>query len=139
MDDRSTPDEFEVYIGGFASRSYGLWWDGNRLVYESFRDGYEDREQSHVTPSGAQWARFWSSMDELGVWGWDDRYEGARGVPTDEIRDGMHWSLSIRLGDRRVASAGDNSGPTGSNHDESRAFAEFAEAVSRLTGGYAFA
>ena len=139
MDERATPDEFEVYIGGFASLSYGLWWDGAQLVYETFGDAFSDRRQVTVSPSPAQWAKFWRTLDELDVWAWEDRYVGTREQPGATVRDGVHWSLTIRRGEQSISSAGDNSGPSAVNHDESEDFAAFTEAVSRLTGGYPFA
>jgi hypothetical protein len=133
------PEVLEVYVGSFRSPSYGLWWDGKQLVYESFVSGYDERLQTFIVPSEAQWGRFWRTIDAIDVWSWNERYEpGARFEPTAQIRDGTHWSLSLRRGDRSVESAGDNSGPGATDLDESAPFAAFADAVSRLTGGYAF-
>ncbi len=134
MGDEPTPDVFEVYIGSFSSASYGLWWDGRQLVYESFVSGYEDRRQVYVMPSRAQWSRFWRTMDTIDVWGWTDRFE-----PKELVRDGSHWSLSLQHGDRRVESAGGNSGPGSIDVEGNARFDTLAEAVSRLTGGYEFA
>jgi hypothetical protein len=134
------PDVFEVYIGGFSSTSYGLWWDGRRLVYESFVSGYEDRRQVYVEPSGAQWARFWRTMDELDVWSWTNRYATNGGVePKRLARGATHWSLSLQHDGRRIESAGDSSGPGATDRDDSERLDAFTEAVSRLTGGYRFA
>lgn len=139
MQDLATPDIFELYIGSFSAPSYGLWWDGKQLVYESFISGYEERRQVYIAPSRAQWTRFWRTIDELDVWSWRDRYEpGGRFEPKGLIRDGTHWSVSLQVGDRRVETAGDNSGPGSTDLDESTKFGVLAEAVSRLTGGYSF-
>lgn len=140
MSDEPTPEVFEVYIGSFSLPSYGLWWDGRQLVYESFVSGYEDRRQVYVVPSRAQWNRFWRTMETIDVWSWKDRDEpGGRFDPKGLIRDGARWSVTLQHGDRRVESAGDNSGPASTDVDESARFDEFTEAVSRLTGGYQFA
>jgi hypothetical protein len=140
MADRPTPDVLEIYLGSFSSPSYGLWWDGKQLVYESFVSGYEERRQVYLVPSAAQWSRFWRTMDTIDVWSWYERYEpGARLEPKDLIRDGTHWSLSLQFGDRRVESAGDSTGPGSTDLDVGARFDVFAEAVSRLTGGYQFA
>lgn len=139
MNERATPDVLEVYIGSFGSPSYGLWWDGERLVYESFVSGYEQRRQTFIVPSETQWKRFWRTLETLGVWNWRERYEpGVRYEPATEIRDGTHWSLSLEYRDRRVESAGDNAAPDAMDLDDSVPFTAFAQAVSRLTGGYAF-
>ena len=130
MDAEPTPDVFEVYLGSFSSASYGLWWDGKQLVYESFVRGYEDRRQVYVMPSRAQWSRFWRTMDAIDVWSWANRFE-AGFEPKGLVRDGTHWSVSLQHGSRRIESAGDL--------DDSNRFGSFTEAVSRLTGGYEFA
>jgi hypothetical protein len=139
MVDRKTPDALEVYIGSFSSPSYGLWWDGKQLVYESFVSGYEDRRQVFMTPSGAQWSRFWRTMDDIDVWGWQERYEpGTRFEPRNLVRDGTHWSVTLHHRGRHVESAGDNSGPGSNDLDDSARFGVFSEAITRLTGGYQF-
>jgi hypothetical protein len=133
------PDVLEVYIGSFGAASYGLWWDGKRLVYESFLSGYEEREQTTIEPSDAQWARFWRTMDDLDVWSWDKSYEaGERFEPTNLVRNGTHWSLTLARAGRSVESGGDTGGPGSTDLDDSVEFDAFAEAVSRLTGGFAF-
>jgi hypothetical protein len=132
------PQVLEVYIGSFGSASYGLWWDGERLVYESFLSGYEERHESTIEPSDAQWARFWQTMDELEVWSWEGSYDpGARFRADNVIRDGTYWSLTLAHAGRTVESGGDSGGPGRTDMDETK-FDAFADAVSRLTGGYAF-
>lgn len=139
-DDRSTPDVLEVYIGGFSAASYGLWWDGKQLVYESFVSGYEDRRQVFLDPSRAQWTKFWRTMEEIDVWSWRNRYEGGeRFDPRELVRGATHWSVSLQHDGRSVESAGDSSGPGASQDDESEQLEAFTEAISRLTGGYQFA
>jgi hypothetical protein len=136
----STPLVFEVYVGSFGGPSYGAWWDGARITYESFEARYERRRQELVTPSAAQWHRFWRTMDEISVWQWR-RWYGApeRFEPREVIRDGTHWSLTLERLGRRVESSGDTAGPGAADLDESSAFVRFREAVSRLLGSRAFA
>lgn len=139
MTDGVTPEVLEVYIGSFSSPSYGLWWDGHQLVYESFISGYEERRQSSIVPSDAQWRKFWRTLEEIDVWSWNERYEpGERFEPAGVVRDGTHWSLTLAHAGRRVESAGDDGGPGATDLDESVRFDAFVGAVSRLTGGYAF-
>ncbi len=134
------PLAFEVYIGSFSGTAYGVWWDGERLVYESFESGYEGRQQLALSPSQAQWRRFWRSMDQIGIWEWAKRYEpGERYEPESVVRDGTHWSLTLADAGRRVESSGDNAGPGARDLDESRVFDRFCEAVARLVGGREFA
>ena len=139
MDDRR-PRALEVYLGNFGGASYGVWWDGDRLVYESFLSGYEERRQIAVSPSAAQWHRFWETMDGIDVWSWGSHYEpDARLEPAEQVRDGTHWSLTLESGDRRVESSGDGRGPGSADLDASQPFDAFTEAVSRLVGGHPFA
>lgn len=134
------PLAFEAYIGSFQGTSYGVWWDGGRLVYESFEPGYKRREQFLLSPSQAQWRRFWRSMDQIGVWEWLTRYEpGKRFEPEGVVRDGTHWSLTLAHEGRRVESSGDNAGPNDCDLDESRPFGRFCNAVARLLGDREFA
>lgn len=138
MSNGPAPEVLEVYVGSFASPSYGLWWDGKQLVYESFVSGYEERVQSVIVPSDAQWSRFWQTMDAINVWSWRERYEKSVPVAGTQIHDRTHWSLTIARGDRRVESSGDDAGPNDAGFNDGAPFTVFAEAVSRLTGGYAF-
>jgi hypothetical protein len=109
-------------------------------VYERFRSGYLDRTELRLAPSDAQWRRFWRTVDELGIWQWQRRYRPARSLESPpDIRDGTHWSLTLRHGGKTVRSAGDSAGPGAVDLDESTAFAAFLKALSRLLGGRAFA
>jgi len=138
--DEDAPSSLEVYLGSFNGLSYGVCWEGRALVYESFEPGYQRRQQLLLSPSHAQWRRFWRSMDQIGVWEWADRYEpGARFEPGSVVRDGTHWSLTLAHADSAVESSGDNAGPDTRDLDESRVFARFCEAVTRLVGGREFA
>ena len=133
------PRALEVYVGNFGGPSYGVWWDGSRLVYESFLSGYEERRQVVLAPSQAQWRRFWQTIDRIGVWAWGTRYEPSRRFePPEQIRDGTHWSLTLALADRSVQSSGDSRGPGSDDLDDSGPFGEFSRAVSRLVGGRPF-
>jgi hypothetical protein len=134
------PITLEVYLGSVTGPSYGVWWDGEGLLYESFEPGYRSRQQLLLSPSQAQWRRFWRTMDQLGVWQWAERYQPReRFEPAGVIRDGMHWSLTLAEADREVESCGDSAGPDPGDLDEGPVFERFCEAISRLLGGRAFA
>ena len=136
---REQPLAFEVYLGGFHGASYGAWWTGEEIVYESFAAGWTDAEQLGLSPSAAQWQRFWRAVDELDVWSWAPRYEAAEPLATGEaVRDGVHWSLTLEHRGRRAESSGDSAGPDAADLDESAGFATFLDALSRLLGGRAF-
>jgi hypothetical protein len=123
----------------FDRASYGAWWTGTDIVYESFDVGYRDLEQIRVTPSAAQWRRFWRVVDELAVWEWAPRYRHAeRFEPSTVVRDGVHWSLTLEHAGKRVESSGEGSGPGAADLDESAIFSRFLDVLSRLLGGRAF-
>lgn len=108
-------------------------------MYERFEAGYTDHEQVELTPSAAQWARFWRTVEELGVWQWAERYEpGERFEPGEVVRDGVHWSVTLESGRRKVQSSGDGAGPDARDLDESSVFDAFLCAVSRLAGSRPF-
>jgi hypothetical protein len=141
---RPEPEEepaiLEIYLGSSRGMSYGAWWDGECLIYESFTSGYRGWEQCAVAPSRAQWRRFWESMDAIGVWRWSERYEpGERFESRMVVRAGVHWSLTLAHAGRDASSSGDGAGPTAIDLDEDTTFARFLEAVSRLLGGRPFA
>ena len=137
--DETRPRALEVYVGNFGGPSYGIWWDGSGLVYESFLPGYEERRQAFLVPSSAQWRRFWQTMDRIDVWAWNGRYEPApRFEPPEQVRDGTHWSLTLACGDRSVQSSGDSRGPDSADLDDSGPFGELVGALSRLAGGHPF-
>jgi hypothetical protein len=134
------PRALEVYLGSVNGRSFGVCWEGTELAYESFEPGYQGSQQVRLSPSQAQWRRFWRSMDQIGVWDWATRYEpGERFEPRSVVRDGTHWSLTLANADRAVESSGDNASPDACDLDESRVFPRLCEAVARLVGGREFA
>lgn len=133
------PDLLEIFVGNSRTDSYGTWWDGSILIYESFGPNFQGCEQILLAPASAQWRHFWQSVDTLGVWDWDARYEpGRRFEPDDVVRTGVHWSVELEHAGRRVSSSGDGAGPGSVDLDESVPFAVLVEAVSRLLGGRPF-
>ena len=133
------PAAFEIYLGGYGGTSYGTWWTGNEIIYESFAPSYRGLEQTRFSPSAAQWRRFWHAIGQLTVWEWAPRYEPAeRFEPQAVVRDGVHWSLTLEYAGRRVESSGDSAGPGPADLDESVIFARFLDALSRLLGGRPF-
>ncbi len=133
------PDLFEVFVGSSRDDSYGAWWDGSVVIYESFGPDFRGCEQLLLAPSGAQWQRFWRSMDELEVWQWGNRYDpGTRFEPQAVVRTGVHWSLELAHDGHKASSSGDGAGPGSVDLDESVPFAAFLEAVTRLLGGQRF-
>ncbi len=133
------PDVFEIFIGSSRRDSYGAWWDGGVVIYESFGPDFNSCEQLVLTPSRAQWERFWRSVDEIGVWQWETRYrQVARFEPDGLSGTATQWSVALAHEGRKASSSGNGAGPGSADLDESVDFAALLEAVSRLLGGRSF-
>jgi hypothetical protein len=133
------PEVFEIFIGSSRRDSYGAWWDGHVVIYESFGPDFDGCEQHLLTPSRAQWERFWRSVGQIGVWQWEPRYrQTARFQPDGLTGTATQWSLALAHCGRQTSSSGNGAAPGSSDLDESVAFAALLEAVSRLLGGESF-
>jgi hypothetical protein len=132
-----TPAALEVYCGGFGGASYGTWWDGEHLIYESFAESYSALEQTRIAPSAAQWQRFWRTIEQLNVWEWALRDEPGERRERTAVTDGIYWSVTLEHAGRRIESSG-AAGPGATAPDEGRGFAGLLDALSRLLGGRAF-
>jgi hypothetical protein len=53
-----------------------------------------------VTPTRAQWERFWCVCEEIDVWSWPPR------LGNMSVIDGLQWDTKLEIGSRRVASNG---------------------------------
>jgi len=133
------PEVFEIFIGSSRRDSYGAWWDGGVVIYESFGPDFNGCEQLVLTPSRAQWERFWRSVDEIGVWQWETRYRQVGRFEPDGLGGtATQWSVALAHEGRKASSSGNGAGPGSADLDESLDFAALLEAVSRLLGGRSF-
>ena len=127
------PIRLELFIGGYTGDSFSLRWEGERLIYEAQRYGYQNGEACSIRPSRQQWQGFWRSVERAGMWTWAERYE-----PQDTVMDGTSWSLELDYIGRSVQSGGENAYP-GTLPEHSAAayppeFRRYLRAVSRLAG-----
>jgi hypothetical protein len=88
-------------------------------------------------PTQAQWAEFRDTLNNLGVWRWEQEYFN------DGVLDGMGWSLSIKYATQHLESHGSNSFPTrdgspSKGAQETAQFIAFRKAISQLVPGCAF-
>jgi hypothetical protein len=133
------PEVFEIFIGSSRGDSYGAWWDGNAVIYESFGPDFGGCEQIVLTPTRAQWERFWRSVEEIGVWAWAERYrQDDRFEPDQSAGTAAQWSVALAHGARRASSSGSGAGPGSADLDDSDGFAALSAAISRLLGGRSF-
>ncbi len=97
------PDEFEVsYIFFLPSGSNKLYLKKNRLIFESV-SGFppEISRKLEISPSEDKWAYFWSQMDEIGAWSWDEKYVPPEG---DIMFDGDMTDIKIVFQGREINS-----------------------------------
>lgn len=142
------PTRFTLSIGGFLSPSYSVELRGESLLYRVRGidpDTRSIRETSTVvTPSAAEWRRFWRAMDEVDLWRWRSEYANPG------VADGTQWGIEIAFAGRRADSSGSNAYPGGlatfpvpSEPDSvlpeaSEAFRTYLKAVEELLGGERF-
>jgi len=92
-----------------------------------------------VIPTRPQWERFWRSVEEIGVWGWAERYrQDDRFEPDESAGTAAQWSVALAHGARRASSSGSGAGPGSADLDDSDGFAALSAAISRLLGGRSF-
>jgi hypothetical protein len=81
-----------------------------------------------VVPTVQQWEAFWTAIDRIGVWSWEERYD------TREVCDGVQWEIDIIYAGRRIRCFGSNKYPGGRNMEQGLPFEEFLMAVEALVG-----
>jgi hypothetical protein len=90
------PDGFFVSAGSGLGSQFEARWDGDKLEYQAELRGPQFGECTEtVRPSDATWRAFWSELDALDVWAWDDRYE-----PLHMATDGYAWEVRMAYAGR---------------------------------------
>jgi hypothetical protein len=87
----------------------------------------EERTIALFQPSQEQWAEFWHTLDDLGVWTWSPEYRSESG--------GASWRLELARGDRRLSSAGHGAFPGGAAPGPTPEFRLLLEALRGLVDG----
>lgn len=127
------PLTLEVFVGGYMGDSYGIRWEQGTLIYEHFSDGYEKKETVKLHPSTRKWKNFWTTLEKIGVWQWQELYED------QHVVDGTNWSVEIEIGGRSLSSGGSNAFPSAQNESRGQPpFDRFCHAVSLLADGRTF-
>ena len=129
---RMKPEHLKIFVGGYTGSSFGVRWEDGTLFYDRFDYGYELAETVNLQPDDDTWKEFWSTLDEIGVWQWNPKYNNPA------ILDGTNWSVELSRGDHNVDSQGSNCFPGNSSEDDSGPFGQFCEAVSKLAAGREF-
>ena len=111
------PDKF-VFKYGPALRSYegfSITLEKGNLIY---RDGHIlSLDERSLNPTQSQWIKFWSTVDEIGLWNWNEKYDLC-------CLDGVKWSIQISIQGHEIESEGSNDFPD--------SFNEFIKAIEDL-------
>jgi hypothetical protein len=110
-----------VSVGGYMGPSFAVHVEAGVLTYRTWKHGYRDERELTEPVDGAALERFWHAVEQLGVWGWGERYEDP------SVLDGTGWAVELARGGRRLESSGSNAFPPG--------WERFCAAASRLAGG----
>jgi hypothetical protein len=128
----ATPEKLSFLLTAFDSGDY---WEVTWLqIALRYRKGLISKENQAreivITPGAAQWARFWSDLDRIGVWDWKPDYSDPG------VLDGQGWQLEITHAGRTLNTRGDNGYPGGvdAEYDDSSPFGQFLTALRNLTG-----
>jgi hypothetical protein len=126
------PDALYVGAGSGLGSRFEARWDGGKLEYRADLRGPQFRERAEtVRPSDATWRAFWSELDALDVWAWDDRYE-----PLHMATDGYAWDVRMAYAGRSCDSSGYMAFPrTDLGAEGSATWDSFLLAVRDLLGG----
>jgi len=130
------PQKLTFQIGSLARREW-VEWDGKALRYKV--TGLDvDQKQSKtkaVTPSEAQWKKFWASVDGAKAWKWSTRYEN------EAVQGGTSWGLQMEHGEKKLKSSGRNAYPNDEDVTKgtqeptpSKAFRQFRKGIEALLG-----
>jgi len=121
------PSHFSIFVGGYTGESFGVRYESGKLLYEHFGYGFKPVETVELEPTDKAWQQFWTTLHDINVWKWKDRYE------TPGICDGTNWSVEIDVGGKKLRSTGSNAYPDGQEETESSSvFDQFYQAVSIL-------
>jgi hypothetical protein len=110
-------------IGGYPDGHEEVRWRRGRLWHRP--DEYDEYVAS-VVPTTQEWEAFWATIDQIGVWQWQSRYDNP------DILDGIQWTLELMNGCRRVKCFGSNSYPGGSDIEHAQPFQQLLEAIGAL-------
>lgn len=119
------PQKMEVWIGGFLGPSYKVRIDGSEIVYEVYERAYELFSAERLTPSTADWSRFFTHLNGCGFWQWNQIYSN------DHNSEGTTWYVSMTVAGRSSTVRGLNMYPPG--------FVDFLRAMRGLLNGRQFA
>lgn len=95
------PEELSFEVMFVASFPMGLRWVRDHFELQGFGPvvSFDPR------PSASAWKKYWSTVEQLGVWGWNPKYDNF------DILDGVAWELSMRYQGKAMHSEGTNSFP----------------------------
>jgi hypothetical protein len=91
--------EYDLILN--PEESFSISWREDKLTY---RQGLSVAIEDDIYPSEDDWGRFWKSVDEIGVWEWNDEYSICS-------QEGTRWQISLEYDDLEIHSVGLNNYP----------------------------
>jgi hypothetical protein len=99
------PNHFDFFIGGFWGGSYKIKYTSDgKLEYQIMVEGYHLKNSKILSPSKKQWERFWTQMEKIDIWHWENDYESF-------ADDGTQWHIVIDYDGKKIESSGNNRYP----------------------------
>ncbi len=120
------PEVFRAQIGGFPGPFYEVSWDEALLKWTDFE------KLETIRPEAIDWQRFWSELDKIKIWEWEQRYDNPH------VLDGTSWSVHIEYQGKSLKSSGSNAYPDSKGAAPGKVFKKFCRAVSNLVDGKDF-
>ncbi|HMK54861.1 MAG TPA: hypothetical protein VK444_08820 [Methanobacteriaceae archaeon] len=77
-----------------------LTLEDEKLIFrwESSINRDETLREVEIEPLDQEWLQFWSVLDEIGVWDWEEQYQ----PPTDILADGDIFSIEINYSGQNI-------------------------------------
>lgn len=133
--DENAPEKFSTYVGGFLGPKYTVEFRDGFIYYSAETSG--KIKSAKIKPSSKNWKIFRRTLDEIGIWHWQNNYGN------DEVSDGTQWRVEIRYHDRSITAKGSNNYPkeggTPNNDSHStKTFDNYCKAIRDLIRGQPF-
>lgn len=113
----------ETYVGTSADTSIGVKvsFENGKAFYNVFGEGYKRENEETTALSQKAMDELKNNLKEIGIQRWSRKY-----IPFDNVTEGIHWSIKIRVGRKSYQSLGENWFPVDWN--------KYCEVISKLVG-----
>jgi hypothetical protein len=88
----------------------------NELLYRVYEEeNDDDYREIVINPTDQEWQAFKQTLDEIGVWNWQDEY------PNPDQNENAPWFVEIKWGNRKIKSFGESNYPIVDGDPENKA------------------